>query len=66
MWLLSGNDRKIHAYKSDEQQICEQKVKEYFIEYEDTNDSVILSFGTKSFSDYTKYSDLLLNKLLKY
>lgn len=55
MWLLSGSDKKIHAYKSDEQKIREQKVEEYFIEYQDTKDSVILSFGTKSFSDYKKY-----------
>lgn len=55
MWLLSGNDKKIHAYKSDKLQICEKNIKEYFVEFEDTNDSVILSFGTKLFSDYTKY-----------
>lgn len=55
MWLLSGSDKKIHAYKNNEQQICEQNIKECFIEFEDTKNSVILSFGTKSFSDYKTY-----------
>ncbi|VVC32439.1 Hypothetical protein CINCED_3A013557 [Cinara cedri] len=53
MWLLSGNDRKIHAYKSDKQQICEQKVHEYFVEYQDIK-YCIISFSIKSFSDYKK------------
>lgn len=55
MWLLSGSDIKIHAYKSDEQLICEQKIQEYFVEYEGAKESVILSFDIKSYSDYKKY-----------
>ncbi|XP_060877730.1 KICSTOR complex protein kaptin-like isoform X3 [Metopolophium dirhodum] len=54
MWLLSGSDKKIHAYKIEEQEILEQKVEEYFIEFEDTKDSIVLCFGTKSFSNYKK------------
>lgn len=54
MWLLSGNDKKMHGYKSNEHQICEVKIQEYFVEYEDTKHFTILSFSTKSFSDYKK------------
>jgi len=54
MWLLSGNDQKIHAYKSDEQQICEQKIEEYFTEFQDINKCAPMRFGTKLFSDYKK------------
>jgi len=54
MWLISGSDRKIHAYKSDEQVICEEKIEEYFIEYKDEKDSIVLCFSTKSFNDYKK------------
>lgn len=53
MWLLSGSDGKIHAYKS-EQQIVEKKIEDYFIEFVDTKDSIVLCFGTKSFSGYKK------------
>ncbi|XP_027842962.2 KICSTOR complex protein kaptin-like isoform X3 [Aphis gossypii] len=54
MWLLSGSDGKIHAYKSEQQEIVEKKIEDYFIEFEDTKDSIVLCFGTKSFSDYKK------------
>lgn len=54
MWLLSGSDKKIHAYKIEEQEILEQKVEEYFIEFEDTKDSIVLCFGSKSYSNYKK------------
>ncbi|XP_015364047.1 PREDICTED: kaptin-like isoform X2 [Diuraphis noxia] len=54
MWLLSGSDRKIHAYKIEEQEILGQNIEEYFIEFEDTKDSIVLCFGTKSFSNYKK------------
>ncbi|XP_025422864.1 KICSTOR complex protein kaptin-like isoform X2 [Sipha flava] len=54
MWLLSGSDKKIHAYKSDEQKITEQEIEKHFIEYEDTKDSIVLCFDTKSFSNYKK------------
>jgi len=54
MWLLSGCDKRIHAYKSDERQICEQKIEEYFTEFKGTSDEVSIVFGTKSFSDYKK------------
>ncbi|KAL5240192.1 hypothetical protein ACI65C_007603 [Semiaphis heraclei] len=53
-WLLSGSDKKIHAYKIEEQEILEQNIEEYFIEFEDTNDSIVLCFGTKLFSNYKK------------
>lgn len=55
MWLLSGCDKKIHCYKSDEP-IYEEKIGEYFVEFEDTKDFVVVRFGTKSFSDYKKYN----------
>lgn len=54
MWLLSGSDKKIHAYGSDEQKMYEEKIENYFIEYEDTKDSIVLRFGTKSFRNYKK------------
>lgn len=55
MWLLSGGDKKIHAYKSDNQQICEENIEEYFVEFKDTDNSVVLCFDTKSFNNYKKY-----------
>ncbi|XP_025193865.1 KICSTOR complex protein kaptin-like [Melanaphis sacchari] len=54
MWLLSGSDGKIHAYKNEQQQIVEKKIEDYFIEFEDTKNSIVLCFGTKSLSDYKK------------
>lgn len=54
MWLLSGSDGKIHAYENEQQEIVEKKIVDYFIEFEDTKDSIVLCFGTKSFSDYKK------------
>lgn len=62
MWLLSGYDNRIHAYKSDERQICEEKIEEYFIEFKGTNDEVSVMFDTKSFSDYKKYLHFILNE----
>lgn len=56
MWLLSGSDKKIHAYKYDEEEICEQNIEEYFVEFTDTKDTIVLCFGTKSFSNSKKYS----------
>lgn len=61
MWLLSGNDKKIHTYKIDKE-ICEQKTEEYFIEFKDTKDSNILCFSTKSFSDYKRYLFYLISE----
>jgi len=66
MWLLSGSDEKIHAYKSDKQQICEQKIEDYFTEFKDTNIGISINFGTKSFSDYKKYLLFILNETRNY
>lgn len=63
MWLLSGGDKKIHAYKSDKQQICEENIEEYFIEFKDTDNSIALCFDTKSFNNYKKY---VFTKILKF
>lgn len=54
MWLLSGCDKRIHAYNTDERQIIEEVIEDFFIEFEDTKDSVVLCFDTKSFSHYKK------------
>lgn len=55
MWLISGSDKKIHAYKIDKK-IYEQNIEEYFVEFEGTKDSIIARFGTKAYSDFTRYN----------